>query len=87
MDGVIGSIVGYGEVKSMIDLRGDWYNNLGSIAAGLRYKPFSSIDLSIFGEYDKGMYWGRQYNDEVNPHDRFFSDLRYGFTFWYGLGM
>lgn len=87
MDGVIGSVVGYGKVNGMIDVRGDWYNNLGSFSAGLRYKPFSAIDLSIFGEYNNGMYWGRQYKDDVNPNKQFFSDFRYGFTFWYGLGM
>jgi hypothetical protein len=87
MDGVIGSVVGYGRVNGMIDVRGDWYNNLGSFSAGLRYKPFSAIDLSIFGEYNNGMYWGRQYKDEVNPNKQLFSDFRYGFTFWYGLGM
>jgi hypothetical protein len=87
MDGVIGSVVGYGKINSLIDIRGDWYNNLGSFSAGLRYKPFSTIDLSIFSEYNNGMYWGRQYKDDVNPNKQFFSDFRYGFTFWYGLGI
>jgi hypothetical protein len=87
MDGVVGSVVGYGKVNSLIDIRGDWYNNLGSFSAGLRYKPFSEIDLSVFGEYNNGLYWGRQYKDDVNPNKQFFSDFRYGFTFWYGLGM
>ena len=87
IEGLLGSLITYGEANCMVDVRGDWYNNLGWVAAGLRYKPFNVIDLSILAEYTTGCYWGRQYKDDVNPNKPTFANFRLGINFWYGVGL
>jgi hypothetical protein len=87
MDGAGGSVVAYSALRAIVDTRGDWWNNVGSVSAGLRYKPIRSLDFVMTGEYVLGSYFGRHYGDDVNPNKPTFSNLKIGVNFWYGLGL
>lgn len=87
MEGPAGDVAVYATAYLWLDTHADWWNNRAMAGPGLRYKPFGSLDLAFTGEYLFGRYYGRERNEDPNPHGQAFQDLRLSLSFWYGLGL
>ena len=75
----------YGVLYAAYDKNADYWNNHADIAPGLRFTPWSDVDLSIRCEYLWGEYYDRDGRYE-NSSSRRYQDLRVGLFFWYGWG-
>ena len=75
----------YGVIYAYYDKNGDFWNNHAEVAPGIRFTPWSAIDLNVRLEYLYGAYYDRSGRYE-NPYARSFEDVRIGLFFWYGWG-
>ncbi len=75
----------YGVLYAYYDRNADFWNNHADIAPGLRFTPWSDLDLNIRLEYLFGHYYNRRGRYE-NPYAASYEDLRLGLFFWYGWG-
>ncbi len=75
----------YGVLYAYYDRNADFWNNHADIAPGLRFTPWSDLDLNIRLEYLFGQYYNRRGRYE-NPYATSYEDLRLGLFFWYGWG-
>jgi len=75
----------YGVVYAYYDRNADFWNNHAAAAPGIRFTPWSDLDLNFRVEYLWGTYYQRSGRYE-NPYERNYQDLRIGFFFWYGWG-
>lgn len=75
----------YGVLYAYYDRNADFWNNHADIAPGLRFTPWSDLDLNIRLEYLFGQYYNRRGRYE-NPYAASYEDLRLGLFFWYGWG-
>jgi hypothetical protein len=69
----------------MYDKNADFWNNKLEFGVGLRIKPWTDLELSLFVETVKGTYFDRDGRYE-NPNLSQYNDVRIGLLFWYGFG-
>jgi hypothetical protein len=75
----------YGVVYANYDKNADFWNNHIDLAPGIRFTPWSGIDLNLRCEYLWGSYFDRSGRYE-NPYGVRYEDIRFGIFFWYGWG-
>ncbi len=67
------------------DSNKDFWNNKLELGLGMRVKPWTDLELSLFVEFLAGHYIERN-GRYANPHDSPYQDRRFGVLFWHGLG-
>lgn len=78
---------GYARYSLGADSGGDYYNNFGEAALGLRYQPRGLRGIALSIEAVRGIYLGRERSGERNPYSSGYNDLRVFLTysgFWRG---
>ena len=75
----------YAPVYFISDKNGDPWNNRYDLGGGIRVKPFTDIELSIFAEILTASYIPRESIYE-NPYESSFVHFKFGFILWHGWG-
>ncbi len=68
-----------------IDKNKDFWNNKIDYGIGVRTKPWSDLDLSLYIEFLHGTFIDKNGRYE-NPYGKNYNDRRIGLSFWHGLG-
>jgi len=75
----------YGVNYFICDKNGDFWNNKFEFGSGIRLKPWTDLDLSIYVEFLRGSFWERD-GRYTNPYEPEYTDVRVGVLFWHGWG-